>query len=74
MKLMTKYKISAINSCWAKCDEKYLWTGGRTDRQKDGRTKVKQYTPLRWSGGIINIWMKQKNKHKIITVISRSQI
>ena len=35
MKLMTKYQISAINSCWEKCDEKYL---GRTDRGK-------QYTP-----------------------------
>ena len=39
MKLVTKYKISAINSCW----EKYLET--------DGRTEVKQYTLLQWSGG-----------------------
>jgi hypothetical protein len=38
MKLGTKYQISAIDSCWEKCDEKYL---GRTDR----RTEVKQYTP-----------------------------
>jgi hypothetical protein len=38
MKLVTKYQISVINSCWEKCDEKYL---GRTE----GRTKVKQYTP-----------------------------
>ena len=46
MKLVTKYQISAINSCWEKCDEKYL---GRTE----GQTEVKQYTPLRWSWGII---------------------
>ena len=39
MKLGTKYQISAIDSCWEKCDEKYL---GRMDR----RTEVKQYTPL----------------------------
>jgi hypothetical protein len=27
MKLVTKYQISAINSCWEKCNEKYLgWT------------------------------------------------
>ena len=45
MKLVTKYQISAINSCWEKCDEKYLGTNGRTE--------IKQYTPLRWSGGII---------------------
>jgi hypothetical protein len=38
MKFVTKYQISAINSCWEKCAEKYL---GRTE----GRTKVKQYTP-----------------------------
>ena len=35
MKLVTKYQISAINSYWEKCDEKYLgWTEGRTDRVK----------------------------------------
>jgi hypothetical protein len=39
MILVTKYQISAINSYWEKCDEKYL---GRTDR----RTEVKQYTSL----------------------------
>jgi hypothetical protein len=39
MKLVFKYQISAINSCWEKCDEKYL---GRKDR----RTVVKQYKNL----------------------------
>ena len=35
MKLVTKYQISAINSCWEKCDEKYLGrTNGRTERDK----------------------------------------
>jgi len=35
MKLVTKYRISAINSCWEKYDEKYLgWTEGQTDRGK----------------------------------------
>jgi len=35
MKLVTKYQISAINSCWEKCDEKYLGrTEGRTDKGK----------------------------------------
>ena len=36
MKLVTKYHIFAIDSCWEQCDEKYH---GRTDR-------IKQYTPL----------------------------
>jgi hypothetical protein len=26
MKLVTKYQISAINSCWEKCDEKCIYT------------------------------------------------
>ena len=34
MTLVTKYQISAINSYWEKCNEKYI-----------GRTEVKQYTP-----------------------------
>ena len=29
----------------AKCDEKYLGTDGRKDKQTEGRTEVKQYTP-----------------------------
>jgi len=41
MKLVTKYQISAINSCWEKWDEKYLGMDGQmegqTDRRKDGQ-------------------------------------
>jgi hypothetical protein len=45
MKLVTKYQISAINSYWEKCDEKYLgWMDGQTDRGKtynpDGRNLI----------------------------------
>jgi hypothetical protein len=45
MKLVTKYQISAINSYWEKCDEKYL---GRTDRGKTVNPP-----PPSGSGGII---------------------
>ena len=48
IKLVTKYQISAINSCCEICDEKYL---GRIE----GWTEVKQFTappPFWWSGGI----------------------
>ena len=35
MTLVTKYQISAINSYWEKCDEKYIGgTEGRTDGQR----------------------------------------
>ena len=45
MTLVTKYQISAINSYWEKCDEKYL---GQTDR---GKTVYPP--PPSGSGGII---------------------
>jgi hypothetical protein len=56
MMLVTKYQISAINSYWQKCDEKYL---GRTERWKDEgrtdrRTEVKQYTPPPSGSGGVN--------------------
>jgi hypothetical protein len=38
MMLVTKYQISANNSYWEKCDEKYLgWTEGWKDGRKDGQ-------------------------------------
>ena len=49
MKLVTKYQISAIDSCW----EKYLGRmEGQTDGRTDRRTEVKQHTtcPLRGAG------------------------
>jgi hypothetical protein len=56
MKLVTKYQISAINSCWEKCDEKYL---GRTD----GWTEVKQYTPPPVERGYNNDFKASKINH-----------
>ena len=55
MTLVTKYQISAINSYWEKCDEKYL---GRTDR---GKTVYPP--PPSGSGGIIKsvlLWLNLK--------------
>jgi hypothetical protein len=48
MMLVTKYQISAINSYWEKCDEKYL---GRTEGQTD-RGKAVYPPPPSGSGGI----------------------
>ena len=48
MKLVTKYQISAIDSCWEKCDEKYL---GRMEGRKDGQTdRGKTVYPLPLQG------------------------
>jgi hypothetical protein len=66
MMLVTKYQISAINSYWEKCDETFL---GRTE----GRTEVKQYTPLplRGAGGIIKIYSEMHQESMKVTVMSR---
>jgi hypothetical protein len=47
MKLVTKYQIPVINSCWEKCAEKYLGT--------DGRTEVKQYIPPSGGAGVYKL-------------------
>ena len=60
MKLVTKYQISTINSCWEKCDEKYLGTDGRMDRWKD-RGKTVYPPPPSVERGYKNIWMIRTN-------------
>ena len=67
LKLVTKYQISAIDSCWEKCDEKYL---GRTDRSKTA------YTPPSppGSGGIIikNV-IKITKQHELKTIVATNK-
>ena len=62
MKLVTKYQISAIDSCWENATKNIL--NGRKEGRTDGRTEVKQYTPAPppGSGGIT---MKVKKHHHI---------
>jgi hypothetical protein len=83
MKLVTKYQISAINSYWEKCDEKYIGrTEGRKDRRKDGRTNrrtyVKQYTPSHFGErgytkkNITVSFMKKQTKSKSRMCVSHS--
>ena len=55
MTLVTKYQISAINSYWEKCDEKYL---GRTEGQTD-RGKTVYPPPPSGSGDIIKLCATQ---------------
>ena len=44
MKLVTKYQISAINSCWEKCDEKWAYMfnvyKNQLSRQTDSRNRT----------------------------------
>ena len=63
VKLVTKYQISAINSCWEKCDEKYF---GRTDRGK------KVYPPPpSGTGGIIRSKIGSKRVDLILIRLAK---
>jgi hypothetical protein len=71
MMLVTKYQISAINSYWEKCDEKFL---GQTDRGKtvyppppsgSGGIKMKasHLLPNIWVDDAYSIWIIYRIKH-----------
>jgi hypothetical protein len=63
MTLVTKYQISAINSYWEKCNEKYL---GRTEGQTEGQTdrgKTVYPPPPSGSGGIIRDFFLNSKKN-----------
>jgi hypothetical protein len=58
MKLVNKYQISAINSCWEKCDEKcaYMFNvyKNQLSRQTGSRILMGPKTlPTIWGGGIL---------------------
>jgi hypothetical protein len=66
MMLVTKYKISAINSYWEKCDKKYL---GWTDRRKtvyppppSGSGGIKKN--CLWWPCLLTDWDKMSNLYK----------
>jgi hypothetical protein len=66
MMLVTKYQISAINSYWEKCDEKYL---GRTDRRLHNFLLINKYTILKKSShsiSIVNCW--SNNSDNVILI------
>jgi hypothetical protein len=49
MKLVTKYQISAINSCWEKCDEKWAYMFNVYKNQPSRQTGSRNLTgPTRW--------------------------
>ena len=62
MKLVTKYQISAINSCWEKCDEKcaYMFNvyKNQLSRQTGSRnlTGPKTLPTIRYTYGIWSLW------------------
>jgi hypothetical protein len=60
MKLVTKYQISAINSCWEKCDEKcaYMFNvhKNQQNRQTGSRNLMGPKTLPRYGVPIWSLW------------------
>ena len=70
MKLVTKYQISAINSCWEKCDEKWAYMfnvyKNQQSRQTGSRNPIGSKTlPTIWGTNI-----KLVTKHQISAINS----
>jgi hypothetical protein len=64
MKLVTKYQISAINSCWGKCDEKWAYmfnvTKNEQSRQTGSRNLMGQKTIFRHNF-LSNYWWQESD-------------
>jgi hypothetical protein len=67
MKLVTKYQISAINSCWEKCDEKWAYMcnvyKNQQSRQTGSRNLMGNY---QWQKS--DIWSQASYRYAILWV------
>ena len=70
MKLVTKYQISAINSCWEKCDEKWAYMFNVYKNQQSRQTGIRN---LMGPKTLLTIWgtdMKLVTKYQICVIYS----
>ena len=65
MKLVTKYQISAINSCWEKCDEKWAYMFNVYKNQLSRQTRSKNLTGPKTLPTIWHTYMKLVTKYQI---------
>jgi ABC-type transport system involved in multi-copper enzyme maturation permease subunit len=73
MKLVTKYQISAINSCWEKCDEKWAYTKCMFNVYKNQQSRQTGSWNLMGPKTFPTIWgtyMKLVTKYPISTINS----
>ena len=73
MKLVTKYQISAINSCWEKCDEKWAYTKGMFNVYKNQQSRQTGSRNLMGPKTLPTIWgtyMKLVIKYQISAINS----
>jgi hypothetical protein len=65
MKLVTKYQISAINSCWEKCDEKCAFMFNVYKNQLSRQTGSRNLTGPKTLPTIWHTYMKLVTKYQI---------
>ena len=70
MKIMTKYQISAINSCWEKCDEKWAYMFNVYKNQLSRKTGSRNLTGPKTLPTIWHTYMKLVTKYQISAIDS----
>ena len=70
MKLVTKYQISAINSCWEKCDEKWAYMFNVYRNQLSRQTGSRNLTGPKTLPTIWHTYMKLVTKYQIPVINS----
>ena len=70
MKLVTKYQISAINSCWEKCDEKCAYMFNVYKNQQSRQTGSRNMTGPKTLPTIWYIYMSRVTKYQISAINS----
>ena len=70
MKLVTKYQISAINSCWEKCDEKCAYMFNVYKNQLSRQTGSRNLTGPKTLPTIWHTYMKLVTKYQIPVINS----
>jgi hypothetical protein len=70
MKLVTKYQMSAINSCWEKCDEKYAYMFNVYKNQHSRQTGSRNLKGPKTLPVIWDTFMKLVTKYQISPINS----
>ena len=70
MKLVTKYKISAINSCWEKCDDKWAYVFNVYKNQQSRETGSRNLMGRKTLPTIWGTYMKLVTKYQISAINS----
>ena len=70
MKLVTKYQISAINSCWKKCDEKWAYMFNMYKNQQSRQTGSRNLTSPKKLPTIWYTYMTLVTKYQIAVINS----